>query len=83
LNSDTLKESFLKLSGYSNKILRSIKLEIEDLIIQKIAALEDVEKNNSSTEKSVHYFKDYSIDKIGNQVIVGQTGIAEGWRVPL
>ncbi len=83
MNSDTLKESFLKLSGYSNKILRSIKLEIEDLIIQKIAALEDVEKNNSSTEKSVHYFKDYSIDKIGNQVIVGQTGIAEGWRVPL
>jgi len=79
---DTLKESLFKISGYSAKVLRSIKLEIEDLIIQKILALEDIEKEDCP-EKAVHYFKDHCIDKIGNQVIVGQTGIAEGWRVPL
>jgi len=27
--------------------------------------------------------KNFAIDKIGSQVLVGETGIAEGWNVPL
>ena len=34
-------------------------------------------------KRCVYYLKDFSIDKIGNQVIVGETGIAEGWKVPM
>lgn len=82
-NSEEMYEPYLKLTGYSNKVLRSIKCEIEDLIIKKILALEDIEKSENSREITVQYLKDYAIDKIGNQVISGQTGIAEGWRVPL
>lgn len=82
---DLLSESYMKISGYSNKFLRSIKLEIEEVILKKIRALEDIEKDEAqkNRERSVHYLKDFSVDKIGNQVINGQTGISEGWAVPI
>jgi hypothetical protein len=32
--------------------------------------------------RSIIYYKDYSIDNVGNVVISGETGIAEGWPVP-
>lgn len=30
----------------------------------------------------VKYFKNYAIDRVGNAVLRGETGIAEGWSVP-
>lgn len=28
------------------------------------------------------YYKKFAIDKVGSQVIHGETGVAEGWNVP-
>lgn len=82
------EEAFIKLSGYSAKQLRLIKSEIEQLILEKIKNLDhettnDKTINNNQTERSVCYMKTYSIDKLGNHVQLGETGIAEGWRIPI
>jgi len=78
-----LGDSFIKISGCSNKILRSLKSDIEELIVKKIKALDDADITPDENERSVYYMKDMSIDKVGHRLIVGQTGIAEGWDIPI
>ena len=76
-----MTESFIKLSSYSTKELRSIKQDIEKLILDKIKKLEKPESKQN--EQCVYYMKEFSLDKIGNPIQVGETGIAEGWNIPM
>ena len=79
------RNAFIKLSGFNQKELRLIKNEIEDIIISKIRKMESIEdaSDKSREETSVSYFKHYSIDKVGNKITLGETGVAEGWNIPL
>ena len=94
-----LREVFVKITGYSAKELRIIKLEIEKLILDKIKNLDKSEAKSEvfkikikkirqninwlKFKLSVYYLKEYAIDKIGNPIQIGETGIAEGWNVPM
>jgi hypothetical protein len=75
------ERAFIKLSSFSIKEFRSIKTQIEEALLNKIKKMEDVQLKHE--EKYVCYFKDFAVDKIGNSVSLGETGIAEGWSVPM
>lgn len=34
-------------------------------------------------KKYVCYYRNFAIDKVGNMIKLGETGIAEGWNVPM
>ncbi|RNA12978.1 zinc finger CCHC domain-containing 8 [Brachionus plicatilis] len=72
----------VKLSSFALNELRLIKNAIEDALIRKCKKLDNLEKPEPC-QRFVFYYKNYSIDKVGKPVTQGETGIAEGWSVPI
>lgn len=71
----------IKLSSSSLNEFRLIKNAIEDALIRQCKKMENIEK--PVEEKFVFYYNKYSIDKVGKPVAQGETGIAEGWSIPI
>ncbi|CAF0835171.1 unnamed protein product [Brachionus calyciflorus] len=71
----------IKLSSYSLNEFRLIKNAIEDALIRKCKKLDYPDKTKE--ERFVCYYKNYALDRVGKAVTQGETGIAEGWNIPI
>lgn len=83
LDENTLENQnfVVKLSSNYLKVIRNVKVQIEEVITKKLKNIDSIQ-NAESNEKCIYYYKNYSIDNVGHPIGLGETGIAEGWSIP-